>query len=107
MAIQRQVTAAWISLATILIAQLNPPHALVLSTLKTGLGGPEPEAEVVVREALPVLLSAGLSVMSVVGVMESVSVVLVFVGDFRCRRVLNIYLRIRILCKNFLCVWIE
>ncbi len=68
MAIQRQVTAAWISLATILIAQLNPP-VFSLSFKH----GPKPEAEAVAREALPVLLSAGLGMMGMVGAMESVS----------------------------------
>lgn len=68
MAIQRQVTAAWISLATILIAQLNPP--VFSLTLKQG---PKPEAEAVVREALPVLLRAGLGMMGMVGAMEGVS----------------------------------
>lgn len=68
MAIQRQVTAAWISLATILIAQLNPPvFALSLKP------GPKPEAEAVVREALPVLLGAVLGMMRIPGTMESVS----------------------------------
>ncbi|KAF9443602.1 ARM repeat-containing protein [Macrolepiota fuliginosa MF-IS2] len=66
MAIQRQVTAAWISLATILIAQLNPPvFALSLKP------GPKPEAEAVVREALPVLLRAALGMMGMAGAMES------------------------------------
>ncbi|KAJ3573233.1 hypothetical protein NP233_g2568 [Leucocoprinus birnbaumii] len=66
MAIQRQVTAAWISLATILIAQLNPPvFALSLKP------GPKPEAEAVVHDVLPVLLRAGLGMMGVPGAMES------------------------------------
>ncbi|KAF5347245.1 hypothetical protein D9756_009920 [Leucocoprinus leucothites] len=66
MAIQRQATAAWISLATILIAQLNPPvFALSLKP------GPKPEAEAVVRDALPVLLRAGLGMMGMHGAMES------------------------------------
>lgn len=77
MAIQRQVTAAWITLATILIAQLNPPvFALSLKP------GPKPEAEGVVGSALPVLLGAGLSVMGVAGAMERVRGCLFFY--FRC-----------------------
>jgi len=68
MAIQRQVTATWISLATILIAQLNPP-VFALSAKP----GPKLEAEAVVREALPVLLRSVLGMMGMQGAMESVS----------------------------------
>jgi len=69
MAIQRQVTATWISLATILIAQLNPP----VFALSANKPGPKLEAEAVVREALPVLLRSVLGMMGMHGAMEGVS----------------------------------
>ncbi|KAM6493485.1 hypothetical protein JOM56_011619 [Amanita muscaria] len=51
-AVQRHLTAAWLSLATILISQLNPPPVFS-STPKIS---PPPEAHAVVVAALPILL---------------------------------------------------
>lgn len=66
MAIQRQVTATWISLATILVAQLNNP-VFALSFKP----GPKLESEAVVHGALPVLLRSVLGMMAMHGAMES------------------------------------
>lgn len=65
---QRQLTAAWLSLAHILIAQLNPPPLTL-----DAKSGPPPEAELIVRNLLPVLMECGLTTLSVAGSMESVS----------------------------------
>ncbi|KAF8188698.1 armadillo-type protein [Pholiota molesta] len=64
-AAQRQLTAAWLSLAAILIAQLNPP--VFSLNMKSG---PTPEAEAVVRTVLPVLIQCGLGMLSLEGAME-------------------------------------
>ncbi|KAF4611624.1 hypothetical protein D9613_003989 [Agrocybe pediades] len=51
LAAQRQLTATWLSLAHILIAQLNPPvYSLALKS------GPTPEAEMTIERLLPVIL---------------------------------------------------
>ncbi|KDR78193.1 hypothetical protein GALMADRAFT_65460 [Galerina marginata CBS 339.88] len=66
LAAQRQLTAAWLSLAHILIAQLNPPvFSLVIKS------GPTPEAETIVRNLLPVLVQCGLTALGMDGAMES------------------------------------
>ncbi|KAF8147686.1 armadillo-type protein [Crassisporium funariophilum] len=65
-AAQRQLTAAWLSLAAILIAQLNPPvYSLNLKS------GPTPEADMCVQRLLPILLQCGLGALSVDAAMES------------------------------------
>ncbi|KAF8995387.1 armadillo-type protein [Cyathus striatus] len=66
LAAQRQLTAVWLSLATILIAQLNPPPFSL--TLKAG---PSAEAEAVVANTLPVLLQCALGALGVPGAMEA------------------------------------
>ncbi|CAA7262307.1 unnamed protein product [Cyclocybe aegerita] len=65
-AAQRQLTAAWLSLAAILIAQLNPP--VFSLNLKSG---PTPEAEMTVQRLLPVLMQCSLTMLGVGGAMES------------------------------------
>ena len=103
MAIQRQVTATWISLATILIAQLNPP----VFALSANKPGPKLEAEAVVREALPVLLRSVLGMMSMPGAMEGVSHLSFWIMWCCYDSSWWPLDRIQILCKSFLCVWIE
>lgn len=67
LAAQRQLTAAWLSLAHILVAQLNPPiYSLNLKS------GPTTEAEIIVQRLLPVLLQSGLTRLGAEGAMESV-----------------------------------
>jgi len=61
------MTAAWLSLASILIAQLNPP--VFSLTLRSG---PTPEAEMTVKTMMPVLLQCGLTFLAVQGGMENV-----------------------------------
>ncbi|KAF9471249.1 ARM repeat-containing protein [Pholiota conissans] len=64
-AAQRQLTAAWLSLAAILIAQLNPP--VFSLNIKSG---PSPEADAIVQSVLPILIQCGLGVLSMEGAME-------------------------------------
>ncbi|KAK2462484.1 hypothetical protein APHAL10511_005454 [Amanita phalloides] len=59
-ALQRRLTAAWLSLATILISQLNPPP-MVMSAPKSQ---PPPEVHAIVSAALPVLLQCSLGHLS-------------------------------------------
>lgn len=67
LAAQRQLTAAWLSLAHILIAQLNPPiYSLNLKN------GPSTEAEMVIQRLLPILLETTLTRLGAEGAMESV-----------------------------------
>lgn len=102
MAIQCQVTATWISLATILVAQLNNP-VFALSFKP----GPKLESEAVVHGALPVLLRSVLGMMAMHGAMESVSnpsLWVIWCCYDSSWRSLD---RIQTSCKNFLCVWIE
>ncbi|KAF9529893.1 armadillo-type protein [Crepidotus variabilis] len=66
LASQRHLTAAWLSLTAILIAQLNPP--VFSLNLKSG---PTLEAEMTVQRLLPVLLQCGLSFLSGEGSMEN------------------------------------
>jgi len=70
----RQLTAMWLSLASILIAQLNPP-VLSLNAVKSG---PTGEAVEVVRRLLPVLMECGMEVLGGEGYMEGVSCVFFF-----------------------------
>lgn len=69
---QRQLTAAWLSLAAILVAQLNPPPPLSASGASVKVG-PSAEAEAIVGSALPILLECSLNAMGVPEAMESVS----------------------------------
>ncbi|KAG6853078.1 hypothetical protein C0991_007008 [Blastosporella zonata] len=71
LASQRQLTAAWLSLAAILIAQLNPPPSLLLSSGASAKIGPTPEAVTIVGTALPMLLEYSLNAMSPPGAMEA------------------------------------
>lgn len=66
---QRQLTAAWLSLAGILLAhwQLNPP----VFSLNTK-SGPTQEAQMYVERLLPVLLQSGLGSLSMDGAMDEV-----------------------------------
>ncbi|KAF8637543.1 hypothetical protein AX17_002750 [Amanita inopinata Kibby_2008] len=64
-AAQRHLTAAWLSLAAILISQLNPPPMAIRATRNE----PSPEAHAVVAAALPVLLQCALNRLSQPGAM--------------------------------------
>ena len=68
MASQKQLTATWLSLAAILIAQLNPPSYSVLVKAQ-----PNKDSEILVANVLPILLQCGLTALSVPGAMEAVS----------------------------------
>lgn len=76
MAAQRQLTAAWLSLAAILFAQLNPP----VFSLNTK-SGPTREAQMYVERLLPVLLQCGLGSLSMDGAMDEVG--LFFIVSFK------------------------
>jgi len=58
----------WLSLAAILIAQLNPP--VISLSLK---GGPTPEAEMTTQRLLPVLLQCSLTFLMEGSALEIVS----------------------------------
>ncbi|KAF7373942.1 hypothetical protein MSAN_00606600 [Mycena sanguinolenta] len=62
-AASRRLTGVWLALATIIIAQLNPPP-LFLTPLKSG---PSAEAEACVREAVGTLVGAALTVLGAPG----------------------------------------
>ncbi|KAF6748259.1 armadillo-type protein [Ephemerocybe angulata] len=65
-AAQKQLTATWLSLAAILIAQLNPPsYSLVVKS------APVRGAEAILSHVLPVLLQCGLTALAVPGAMEA------------------------------------
>lgn len=68
LASQRQLTAVWLSLATMLIIQLNPP-SLLPTTFKPD---PAPGADRTVLNVLQSLLSTSLGFFSQSGVMEEV-----------------------------------
>ncbi|RDB17659.1 Importin-13 [Hypsizygus marmoreus] len=70
LASQRQLTAIWLSLAAILISQLNPPPPISISSVSVKVG-PTPEAEAIVGSALPVLLQCSLNALGVPGAMEN------------------------------------
>ncbi|KAJ7087128.1 hypothetical protein C8R44DRAFT_991404 [Mycena epipterygia] len=61
-AARRRLNAVWLALATILIAQLNPPPLLL--TIKSG---PTEEAEAAVRAAVGEIVSAALAVLGAPG----------------------------------------
>ncbi|KDQ56073.1 hypothetical protein JAAARDRAFT_36863 [Jaapia argillacea MUCL 33604] len=65
LAAQRQLTAVWLSLASMLFVQLDPPSPV---TLKSAVS---PENWAVVTSALPVLLQISLSALGQEGAMES------------------------------------
>ena len=75
-AAQERLTATWLSLASILIAQLNPPVSSL--TLR---GAPSPEAEMGVRQVLPVLLQCSLAFLTKDDAMESVGDIFVVQGQ--------------------------
>jgi hypothetical protein len=77
-AAKKQLTAVWLSLASMLIVQLDPP-SLLPPIVKPG---PNSEAEETVLRALPSLLEAGLSLLGQPGAMESVSC-LRFIGQHK------------------------
>ena len=96
LAAQRQLTAAWLSLAAILFAQLNPP----VFSLNTK-SGPTREAQMYVERLLPVLLQCGLGSLSMDGAMDEVG--LFFIGSSAHVHIL--WDRIPILYKNFSHAW--
>jgi len=63
--------AVWLSLASMLVIQLDPPTLLTASTLKSG---PSSEALGVISHMLPILLEVSLGVLGQPGAMEAVSV---------------------------------
>ncbi|KAF9228193.1 ARM repeat-containing protein [Gyrodon lividus] len=65
---QSQLTAVWLSLATMLIIQLDPPTMFNTSTLKSP---PNIEGMSVLSNVLPVLLQTSLSILGQQGAMES------------------------------------
>ncbi|KAK0200747.1 armadillo-type protein [Desarmillaria ectypa] len=81
MAAQRQLTASWLALATMLFAQMNPPPPMPLTGDEDGLlkhreaelerqrAEEEERAKAVVIEVLPILLNVSLSFMAVPGAM--------------------------------------
>ena len=69
MAAQRQLTAVWLSLATMLIIQLNPP-SLIPTTFKAE---PSAEASEIALNVLQLLLQTSLSAFSQPGAMVAVS----------------------------------
>ncbi|KAK0237224.1 armadillo-type protein [Armillaria nabsnona] len=81
MAAERQLTASWLALATMLFAQMNPPPPMPLTGDEDGLlkrreaelerqrAEEEERAKAVVIEVLPILLNVSLSFMAVPGAM--------------------------------------
>lgn len=63
----RRLTAVWLALATILIAQLNPPPMIL--TLRSA---PSPEAEAGVRSAVGEIVGSALNVLGAPGGMVEV-----------------------------------
>jgi hypothetical protein len=98
LACQRQLTAVWLSLATMLVIQLDPPVLFPTSTLKST---PSPEALGVISTLLPILLEASLGVLGQPGAMEAVSVPCAIF-----ERVLMISCRILTSCRHFSDAWI-
>ncbi len=86
MAAERQLTASWLALATMLFAQMNPPPPMPLTGDEDGLlkrreaelerqrAEEEERAKAVVIEVLPILLNVSLSFMAVPGAMVDVRV---------------------------------
>lgn len=67
-AAQRQLTAVWLSLTSMLIIQLDPPTFLP-PTIKVA---PNTEAQILVGHTLPVLLRTSLTFLAQPGAMEEV-----------------------------------
>lgn len=65
-AAQRRLTGVWLSLASMLMGQLNQPSLNTLSL------GPPPEAEVLVLSALPALLDPCFRLLNNIQAMEEV-----------------------------------
>ncbi|TDL27101.1 ARM repeat-containing protein [Rickenella mellea] len=63
--VQRHVNAVWLSLASMLVLQLDPPSLFTLKSV------PSAESEVTVTNVLPMLLQASLQYLSQEGVMEA------------------------------------
>jgi hypothetical protein len=96
---QRQLTAAWLSLAAILFGQLNPPvFSLSAKSARTR------EAQMYVERLLPVVLQCGLGTLSMDGAMDAVGVFFLIVS-FQLVFML-VWDRILILYKNFSRAWI-
>jgi hypothetical protein len=74
LAAQRHLTAVWLSLASMLIIQLNPPSPFP-STLNSG---PNPEAQTIFSQVFPILLETSLSSLSQPGAMAEVRFFLFF-----------------------------
>lgn len=70
-AAQRQVTAIWLSLATMLTAQLNPPSFTTIRTLPDDRA--LKEAQDVAAKATAILVETTLKYLSAPGAMDSVS----------------------------------
>ncbi|KAG1744571.1 armadillo-type protein [Suillus paluster] len=68
LACQRQLTAVWLSLANMLVIQLDPPTLFTASTLKSA---PSPEALGVISTLLPLLLETSLGMLGQPGAMEA------------------------------------
>ena len=68
---RRQLTAVWLSLASMLVIQLDPPTLCSASTLKCG---PSFEALGVLSTLLLILLEVSLGVLRQPGAMEVVSI---------------------------------
>jgi hypothetical protein len=68
-AARRQLTAVWLALASMLVAQLDPP-ALILTPVRSG---PSAQSEATVISVLPALLDAALGVLGQAGAMEAAS----------------------------------
>jgi hypothetical protein len=71
LAAQRQLTAVWLSLVSMLIIQLDPPILLLPTTIKTT---PNTEAQALVSHLLPVLLQTSLAFLGQPGAMEEVGI---------------------------------
>lgn len=67
---QQNLTGVWLSLARMLIVQLDPPSPLILSSLKSV---PNAEAESIVGSAFPMLLQTSLGFLGQPGAMSEVS----------------------------------
>ena len=78
-AMQRQVTASWLSVAGILITQLSPPPPMPLqnpekeATRAKERTAQEEQAKAVVSGVLPIILSTSLASLGTPGGMENVS----------------------------------
>lgn len=67
-AVQRHLNAVWLSLASMLVLQLDPPSLFSLKSV------PSAESESTMLRVLPVLLQAALQSLGQDGMMEAVSI---------------------------------